>query len=165
MTRKDRAKRLLLSLAMKHNPQNQSQNQSRHNALINVRGGGGEAGGGGVSGGASVPATASSTGGGQVVVSPLVTATDSATVRPGMVLATVSARSGQGVSQEAVDTLGMGVKEAIETLVRWEFLAWSVFNICHGVRLRLPPDKVVIYFVGRLDPIVSSHAYRKRCYC
>lgn len=53
--------------------------------------------------------------------SPLVTATDAATVRPGMVLAAVAARGGQGVSEEAVDTWGMGVKEAIETLVRCAF--------------------------------------------
>ncbi|CAM9205510.1 unnamed protein product, partial [Ectocarpus sp. 13 AM-2016] len=39
-----------------------------------------------------------------------------------MVLAAVAARGGQGVSEEAVDTLGMGVKEAIETLVRYQHL-------------------------------------------
>lgn len=51
-------------------------------------------------------------------MSPLIGATDSATVRPGMLLASVAARSGQGVSQDPVDTLGMGVKEAIDALVR-----------------------------------------------
>lgn len=67
---------------------------------------------------ASAASAASQKGGAPAVVSPLLTATDAATVRPGMVLTSVAARGDQGVSEEAVDTLGMGVKEAIETLVR-----------------------------------------------
>ncbi len=110
-TRKDRAKRLLLSLATKHAFQNaatgtgagptaaisSSAEPSPGSKLSPAGGDGGDA---------------------QVPPSPLVTATDAATVRPGMVLASVAALGGQGVSEEAVDTLGMGVKEAIETLIR-----------------------------------------------
>ena len=101
-SRTDRAKRLLLSLATKHHPQQQSPRQLPENV----------GGSSGVDGGTSFPAGAAAT------VSPLLTATDAATVRPGMVLAAVSACTGQGVSVEAVDTLGMGVKEAIKTLVK-----------------------------------------------
>lgn len=108
VSRKDRAKRLLLSLATKHHP-DQGQRNSPSTPKEALSGGGGFSSG---STAAVSPVT------GQAVVSPLVSATDSATVRPGMVLASVVARAGQGVSQEAVDTLGMGVKEAIETLVR-----------------------------------------------
>lgn len=108
VNRKDRAKRLLLSLATKHHFQSTA------------------AAGGGTGENTSAgerslerPSERRSPGGGaDVVPSPLVTATDAATVRPGMVLASVAARGGQGVSEEAVDTWGMGVKEAIETLVR-----------------------------------------------
>lgn len=94
--RRDRYRRLLASLSAKH-----SSNANISSGLSGVETAGG-------AGAASAGET-----------SPLVDATDSATVRPGMVLAAVAARGGQGVSQEAVDTLGMGVKEAIETLVRY----------------------------------------------
>lgn len=121
VTRKDRAKRLLLSLATKHHfhsttgtgeiaAAERSSEQS-----LERRSPGGVA---------------------DPVPSPLVTATDAATVRPGMVLASVSARGGQGVSEEAVDTWGMGVKEAIETLVRCDLL--SVLFRAFGVTLAWP---------------------------
>lgn len=116
-TRKDRAKRLLLSLTTKH-------------AFQNATGTGtGTGAGTGTTAAISSsspepsPRSKASPAGGdvgdtQMPPSPLVTATDAATVRPGMVLASVAALGGQGVSEEAVDTLGMGVKEAIETLIR-----------------------------------------------
>ena len=119
-SRKDRAKRLLLSLATKHhNYQNHQQQQQSPRQLAdngsavatNDRGSNSPPPVGGVGVGAGAGAAGA--------VSPLLTATDAATVRPGMVLASVAARTGQGVSEEAVDTLGMGVKEAIDTLVRW----------------------------------------------
>lgn len=115
VTRKDRAKRLLLGLATKH-----------HFHSSTVSRGGGSSTPAEIDAAASPSSERSPSGGSkaspargeQVAPSPLVTATDAATVRPGMVLASVAARGGQGVSEEAVDTLGMGVKEAVETLVR-----------------------------------------------
>lgn len=110
VTRKDRAKRLLLSLATKHHFQN---------AAGAAGGGTGEITAERSSERSSERRSPGGATGVEVVLSPLVTATDAATVRPGMVLASVAARGGQGVSEEAVDTWGMGVKEAIETLVRY----------------------------------------------
>lgn len=109
LSKKDRAKRLLLGLATKHS------------AYTNVGG----ATDSGVSAlershsktSASPSASGTEGTGDTVIKSPLVSATDAATVRPGMVLAAVAARGGQGVSEEAVDTLGMGVRKAIKTLV------------------------------------------------
>lgn len=133
LTRRERAKRLLTGLAIKHNPAlNQrsggtstSSRSALNYSLSTPRGGGLGVGGVGDGSGAGAgdegnsPATSPAGGGVRATVSPLVTATDSATVRPGMMLASVAAREGQGVSAEAVDTLGMGVKEAIETLIRF----------------------------------------------
>lgn len=124
LSRKDRAKRLLLSLATRHSqfhPPNSSGSSS-----------GASSGGSrapaeitsGAAGFAGATVEAGPGGGTSWAVSPLVRATDGATVRAGMVLASVAARGGQGVSEEAVDTLGIGVKEAIDTLVRCEHLLY-----------------------------------------
>lgn len=120
VSRKDRAKRLLLGLATKHH---------FHSSVSR---GGGSSTPGEIDAAATSPSSKrfpsgskALPGGEQATPSPLITATDAATVRPGMVLASVAARGGQGVSEEAVDTLGMGVKEAVETLVRWVILPAS----------------------------------------
>lgn len=115
LNRKDRAKRLLLGLASRHLD---AHDGSDTPAALTWGGGRGTGGDGSVvsPGGSSVRQ-----------VSPLLTASDSATVRPGMVLTSVAARGGQGVSEEAVDTLGMGIKEAIEALVRYERSSTRIF--------------------------------------
>ncbi|CAM9811102.1 unnamed protein product, partial [Ectocarpus sp. 8 AP-2014] len=122
VTRKDRAKRLLLNLATKHHFHT---NATATSNTSPVEISSSAAAAAAAAAGRSPGSKASSPGGGgghEALPSPLVTATDAATVRPGMVLAAVAARGGQGVSEEAVDTLGMGVKEAIETLVRYQHL-------------------------------------------
>ncbi|CAM9421563.1 unnamed protein product, partial [Discosporangium mesarthrocarpum] len=58
--------------------------------------------------------------------SPLLTATDPTTVRPGMMLASVAPCGGQGVSEAAVHTLGMGVAEVAGVLLRLQHLTRSV---------------------------------------
>lgn len=104
-SRKDRAKRALINLATKHHFHQDHAARNALPAAITEKSWK-AVGGGGVKGGDAA------------AVSPLVTATDAATVRPGMLLKSVVAHGGQGVSEEPVDTFGMGVKEAIETLVR-----------------------------------------------